>query len=730
MSKLTHLNVIDTLEKNYMPYSMSVIVSRALPEIDGLKPSHRKLLYTMYKMGLLKGAKTKSANIVGQTMKLNPHGDGAIYETMVRLTRGNEALLHPLIDSKGNFGKNYSKEMAYAAPRYTEAKLDGICDDFFKDINKNTVDFMPNYDNTMQEPKLLPTTFPNILANPNMGIAVGMASSICSFNLNEVCQTTIEFLKDEEVDITEYLKAPDFSSGGQFILNKNELKAIYETGRGSFALRGKYVYDQVNNCIDIYQIPYTTTTEAIIEKIIELVKGGKIKEISDIRDETDKAGLKITIDLKRNTDAEHLMNRLFKMTSLQDTFSCNFNILINGRPVVLGVRQIIKEWTSFRASCIKRQLAFDIEQKTQRLHLLKGLEKILLDIDKAVQIVRETKKDKEVVPNLMVGFEIDELQAEFIADIKLRNFNQEYILNKTKDIRTLEKEIISLESKLNSDKKVNQIIITELEEVSVKYGRPRKTEIIEEKHIEVVTEENMIEDYKVRFFLSNEDYLKKIPLTSLRSSSNGQKLKDDDFIAQEIEGTNKSELLFFSNKHVVYKIRAYELEDKKTSSLGDYLKNLLNLGEDEKIIYMAVTDDYSGHMLFFYKNGKSAKIAMESYQTKTNRKQLANAYSDQEKLIHLEHIKEEKELVAVSSINKVLVFSTGEINVKSTRKSTGVQVLKPKKDSTLSQIKTIEEVELANLKYYRGKIPAIGKYLKKEDTLRKIEILTFEGIDQ
>lgn len=514
MSKLTHLNVIDTLEKNYMPYSMSVIVSRALPEIDGLKPSHRKLLYTMYKMGLLKGAKTKSANIVGQTMKLNPHGDGAIYETMVRLTRGNEALLHPLVDSKGNFGKNYSKEMAYAAPRYTEAKLDGICEEFFNDINKNTVDFMPNYDNTMQEPKLLPTTFPNILANPNMGIAVGMASSICSFNLKEVCQTTIEFLKNEEVDILEYLKAPDFSSGGQLILNKRELKAIYETGRGSFSLRGKYVYDHKNNCIDIYQIPYTTTTEAIIEKIIELVKGGKIKEINDIRDETDKEGLKITLDLKRNTDAEHLMNRLFKMTTLQDTFSCNFNILIHGKPMVLGVKQIIKEWTSFRIGCIKRQLAHDIEQKTQRLHLLKGLEKILLDIDRAVQIVRDTKKDKEVVPNLMKGFEIDEIQAEFIADIKLRNFNQEYILNKTKDIKALEKDIKNLDSTLKNEEKVKKIITTELEQVAEKYGKPRKTEIIEEKHIEVVTVENLIEDYNVKFFITSENYLKKIPLTS------------------------------------------------------------------------------------------------------------------------------------------------------------------------------------------------------------------------
>lgn len=724
MSNLTHLNIIDTLEKNYMPYSMSVIVSRALPEIDGLKPSHRKLLYTMYKMNLLKGAKTKSANIVGQTMKLNPHGDGAIYETMVRLTRGNEALLHPLIDSKGNFGKNYSKEMAYAAPRYTEAKLDAICEEFFTDINKDTVDFVPNYDNTMQEPKLLPTTFPNILVNPNMGIAVGMASSICSFNLKEVCEGTIAYLKDGEVDVTEYLNGPDFSAGGQFILNKKELKSIYQTGKGSFTLRGKYVYDSYNNCIEIYEIPYTTTTEAIIEKIIELVKGGKIREINDIRDETDKEGLKITIDLKRNTDPNHLMNRLFKLTTMQDTFSCNFNILINGKPRVLGVKEIIREWTTFRISCIKRQIAYDIEQKSQRLHLLKGLEKILLDIDKAVQIVRETKKDKDVVPNLMAGFEVDEIQAEFIADIKLRNFNQEYILNKTKDIKNLEKDIKNLNTTLENEKKVKGIIIKELESVIEKYGKPRKTNIIEEKHIEVVTEELLIEDYNVKFFLSNENYLKKIPLTSLRSSGNtAQKLKDDDFITQEIEGTNKSELLLFSDKHVVYKIRAYELEDKKASILGDYLKNLLGLAGDERIIYMAVTEDYTGYMLFFYKNGKCAKVPLESYQTKTNRKQLANAYSSEDKLVHLEFIKEDKDLIAVSSINKVLVFNTSEINPKTTRNSMGIQVLKPKKGSTLYSIKQLDQVSFLSTKYYKGKVPAIGTFLKKEDSLDKSENL-------
>ncbi|SES87314.1 DNA gyrase/topoisomerase IV subunit A [Anaerobranca gottschalkii] len=724
MSNLTHLNIIDTLEKNYMPYSMSVIVSRALPEIDGLKPSHRKLLYTMYKMNLLKGGKTKSANIVGQTMRLNPHGDAAIYETMVRLTRGNEALLHPLIDSKGNFGKNYSKDMAYAAPRYTEAKLDPICEEFFKDIGKNTVDFVPNYDNTMEEPKLLPTTFPHILVNPNVGIAVGMASSICSFNLKEVCEATIALLKDEEADISQFLKGPDFSSGGQFILNKKELQNIYKTGKGSFYLRAKYRYDKRNNYIEIYQIPYTTTIEGIIEKIIELVKNGKIKEINDIRDETDKEGLKITLELKRSADPDGLMNRLFKLTPLQDSFSCNFNILIDGKPQVLGVKEILQEWIQFRLSCIKRKVAFEIGQKREKLHLLKGLEKILLDIDKAVKIVRDTKKDKDVVPNLMAGFSVDRVQGEFIADIKLRNFNQEYILNQIKDIKTMEKELENLQGVFESTKKQKNIIIKELEEVIKKYAQGRKTEIIEESKIEKVTEEVLIEDYNVKFFLTNENYLKKIPLISLRSGGKDQKLKDDDYIIQEVEGTNKSDLLLFSNKHIVYKLKAYELEDKKASILGDYLKNLLGLADDEKIIYMVSTEDYSGYLLFFFQNGKCAKIPLESYQTKTNRKQLANAYSDEEKLIYLTFIKEDKELVAVSSINKVLLFHTGQINPKTTRNSIGVQVLKSKKGSTLTQIKELEGVSFTIPDYYRANIPAIGTFLKKEDSLEKIEELS------
>lgn len=716
---LTYQNVIDTLEKNYMPYSMSVIVSRALPEIDGLKPSHRKLLYTMFKMGLLKGPKTKSANIVGQTMKLNPHGDGAIYETMVRLTRGNGALLHPLIDSKGNFGKSYSKEMAYAAPRYTEAKLEEICNEFFQNLHKDTVDFMPNYDNTMEEPRLLPTTFPNILANPNMGIAVGMASSICSFNLKEVCKATIEFLKDKEVDISKYLKAPDFSTGGQLILNKKELKHIYATGRGSFYLRGKYIYDKKNNCIEIYEIPYTTTLEAIIEKIIGLVKSGKIRDINDIRDETDKDGLKITIDLKRNTDPEKLMNYLYQWTPMQDSFSCNFNVLINGNPRVLGIKEILNEWIIFRTTCIKRQLTFEIRQKSEKLHLLRGLEKILLDIDRAVKIVKDTKKDKEVVPNLMQGFDIDKNQAEFIAEIKLRNLNQEYILSKVKDIQTLTKEIKSLETSLKSEDKINKLIIKGLKDVADKYGIPRKTEIIKEQDIESITEELLIKDYNVKLFLSNENYFKKISLISLRSSSNEHRLKDNDFIIQEIDATNRSDILLFSSKHVVYKLRCHELEDKKTSLMGDYLNNLLNLDDDEKIIYMVATDDYQGHMLFFYENGKAAKIPMESYKTKTNRKKLANAYSKTSNLISLQYITQDKQLIAVSNIKKVLLFDTGQINQKITRNSNGVQVLKSKNKSSLLDIMDLEDVSFKNMNYYKANIPAVGTFLKKDDLLEK-----------
>ncbi len=715
---ITKMDVINTLETNYMPYTMSVIVSRALPEIDGLKPSHRKLLYTMYKMGLLKGSKTKSANIVGQTMKLNPHGDSAIYETMVRLTRGNEALLHPYVDSKGNFGKNYSKDMSYAAPRYTEAKLEKITDEFFREIGKGTVDFIPNYDNTVEEPTLLPTTFPNILVNPNLGIAVGMASSLCSFNLKEVCDTTIKYLKSKtgNIDFMKSLLAPDFPSGGEIIYNEKDIKKIYETGRGSFYLRAKYEYDKENNCIEIRQIPYTTNLEAIIDQIVDLVRKNTITDITDIRDETDKNGLKIAIDLKRNTDVDKLMLELYKRTKLKDSFSCNFNILIDGKPRVLGVKNIIEEWSKFRMNCIKRGLRYDINKKSERLHLLKGLEKVLLDIDKAVKIVRNTKKDKDVVPNLMKGFEIDDIQAEFIADIKLRQFNKEYILNKTKDIKDLEKEIDALKETLEQEEKIKDIIIEQLKDVSKKYGKDRKTEIINEEDIEILSEEDLIKDYNVKIFLTREGYLKKITLVSLRGNAE-QKLKDGDSLIQEIEATNKSELLLFTNKARVYKKKVYEIEDNKASNLGDYLKSMLDLSQDEEVIYITATEDFSGDMLFFYESGKCARIDLSSYETKTNRTKLANAYSDSSKLIHLEYILEDKELVAISNINKVLIFNTSQINSKSTRKSQGIQVQKSKKGSGLSKVLDLDNVKFKDLNYYRANISTMGRYLKENDCL-------------
>jgi len=715
VNNLIEQQITDTLERNYMPYAMSVIISRAIPEIDGFKPSHRKLLYTMYKMGLLTGNRTKSANIVGQTMKLNPHGDMAIYETMVRLTKGNDALLHPFIDSKGNFGKQYSRNMAFAAPRYTEAKLDKICNEIFKDIDKNTVDFTDNYDGTMKEPVLLPTTFPNILVNPNQGIAVGMASNICSFNLEEVCETTIAFLKDEHVDITKTLKAPDFPGGGQLIYNEKDIREIYSTGRGSIKLRARYKYDKKNSCIEIYEIPYTTTVEAIIDKVIELVKQGKIRDITDIRDETDLSGLKIALDIKKNTDPDKLMYKLFKMTPLQDSFSCNFNILINGVPRVLGVKEILHEWTLFRINCIKRQLVFDIDKKSDKLHLLKGLKKILLDIDKAIKIIRGTEQDSEVVPNLMKGFDIDELQAEFIAEIKLRNLNKEYILKRTEEIDSLEKEIEDLQATLKDESRIKKIIIKELKEVVKKYGQPRRTEIIYEENMEEIAEEHFIEDYNLKIFLTDQNYLKKISLVSLRGSAE-HKLKEEDSIIQEIDTSNKSDLLLFSNKQAVYKVKVYEINDCKASSLGEYLPNLLELDSDEKIIYITATDDYKGYMLFGFENGKVAKIDMSSYATKTNRRKLANAYSDVSRLVYVGWIPEDVELVAFSSINKVLIFNTSNINPKTTRNSQGVQVLRGKKGSTMIKIKRIDEVQFTDLDYYRTKnIPATGCYLKPED---------------
>lgn len=711
----TDQQIVDTLEKNYMPYAMSVIVSRAIPEIDGFKPSHRKLLYTMYKMGLLTGGKTKSANVVGQTMKLNPHGDMAIYETLVRLTRGNAALLHPFIDSKGNFGKQYSRDMRFAAPRYTEVKLDKMCEEVFRDIDKNTVDFVDNYDGTLKEPTLLPTAFPNVLVNSNQGIAVGMASNICSFNLKEVCEAATQFIRNENQDMLQHLKAPDFSTGGQLIYNEKEIAEIYRSGRGGFKVRAKYKHDKENSCIEVFEIPYTTTSEAVIDSVIELVKSGKIKEITDVRDETDLDGLKITFDIRKSTDVQALMNKLFKLTPLQDSFNCNFNILINGRPRVMGIKEILKEWVAYRVNCIKRQTLFDIEKKSDKLHLLMGLRKILLDIDKAIKIIRETEQEAQVVSNLMKGFDIDRIQAEFIAEIKLRNLNKEYILNRVSEIENLQKEIQNLKDIYGDESKVKKIIIKQLAEISKKYGKPRRTEIIGEEHIEEITHEHLIEDYNLKLFLTEQNYLKKIPLVSLRANPE-HKLKEEDRIVQEVETHNKADLLLFSNKQVVYKTKIYEINDCKASSLGEYLSNLLGMEEDEKIIYIAATDNYKGFMLFGYENGKIAKIEMESYATKTNRKKLANAYSNLERLVFIENIEEDIELVAFSSINKVLAFNTSNINPKSTRDSQGVQVLASKKGSKMTCVRKINEVNFEDIEYYRTKnIPATGCYLKKED---------------
>ncbi|MFZ5987063.1 MAG: DNA gyrase subunit A [Bacillota bacterium] len=714
-SNLIEQKIVDTLEKNYMPYAMSVIVSRAIPEIDGLKPSHRKLLYTMYKMGLLTGGRTKSANVVGQTMKLNPHGDMAIYETLVRLTRGNNALLHPYVDSKGNFGKQHSRDMRYAAPRYTEVKLDRICEELFRDLEKNTVDFVDNYDGTLKEPTLLPSTFPNVLVNANQGIAVGMASSICSFNLGEVCEAAVQYINDENVNIMEYLKAPDLSSGGQLIYSEKDIAEIYNTGRGSFKLRARYRYDKENSCIEVYEIPYSTTTEAIIDSVIDLVKNNKIKDIVDVRDETDLSGLKITLDIKKSADPEALMNKLYKLTPLQDSCSCNFNILVNGRPRVMGVKSILHEWIIFRVDCIKRQTLYDIDKKSDKLHLLLGLKKILLDIDKAIKIIRNTEEDALVVPNLMKGFDIDQVQAEFIAEIKLRNLNKEYILNRVSEIENLQKEIAELKDIYGSEKKIKKIVVKQLNEVSKKYGQPRRTEIIHEEHIEEITHEHLIEDYNLKLFLTDHNYLKKIPLTSLRTSPE-HKLKDDDFIVQELETHNKADLLLFSNRQTVYKVKIYEIEDCKASSLGEYLTNLLGLEDGEDIVYMVATDEYKGYMVFAFENGKIAKIDLSSYATKTNRKKLANAYCDLSKLVYISHIYEDEELVAFSSLNKVLIFDTSNINPKSTRDSQGVQVLKAKKGSIMTKVQKIGEVGFKDLDYYRTKnIPAIGCYLKDED---------------
>ena len=709
-------HITDILETNFMPYAMSVILSRAIPEIDGFKPSHRKLLYTMYLMGLLNGGKIKSANIVGRTMQLNPHGDGAIYETMVRLTRGNEALLHPFIDSKGNFGKAYSKNMAYAASRYTEAKLDKICNELFRDIDKDTVDFVPNYDNSMKEPTLFPVTFPSVLVNNNLGIAVGMASNICSFNLNEICETTIALIRNPDHDVSETLLAPDFSGGGILLYDKEKIDEIYRTGRGSVRVRARYSYDKKNNCIDITEIPPSTTVEAVIDKIIELSKGGKLKEISDVRDETDKSGLKITIDLKRGVDADALMLKLFKKTPLEDPTSCNFNVLIGGVPKVLGVADILEEWLGFRTECIKRRTAFSLGKANDRLHLLLGLQKILLDIDKAIKIVRETEEEAEVVPNLMIGFGIDEIQAEYVAEIKLRHLNREYILKRLEDIEDLKKTIADLEDILASKARIKNIIISELKDVMKKYGQDRKTEINYDFAEDADENEDSVPDYPVRLFYTHDGYFKKITPQSLRMSG-AHKLKENDYITLELDSSNAAELLFFSDRCQTYKSRASEFEDSKTSLLGDYIPTKLEFDQGENSVYMAVTTDYKGYMLFFFENGKVAKVDMESYATKTNRKKLINAYSDKSPLVAAFYITDDAEFVIKSTSGRLLLFNSGAISSKTTKNTQGVAVMNLKKGHRVASVVNYKEDMFTKPQRYRTKtLPSAGAILSAEDS--------------
>lgn len=699
--------ITDTLEENYMPYAMSVIVSRALPEIDGFKPSHRKLLYTMYKMGLLNGARTKSANIVGQTMKLNPHGDMAIYETMVRLTRGNETLLHPYVDSKGNFGKAYSRDMSFAASRYTEAKLDKICNELFSDIDKDTVDFVPNYDNSMTEPTLLPAKFPSILVNNNIGIAVSMSSNICSFNLTEVCETAVSLMRDPNHDIISTLKAPDFPGGGFIMYDEDELRKIYETGRGSVKVRAKYNFDAESNVIEVTEIPPTTTVEAIIDRIVDLVKTGKIKEISDLRDETDLSGLKLALDLKRRVDPDALMQKLFRLTPLQDSFACNFNILIGGSPRVMGVREILKEWTEFRSECIKRRVQFDLNKKRDKLHLLLGLQKILLDIDKAIKIIRETAEEAEVVPNLMIGFGIDEIQAEYVAEIKLRHINKEYILKRLEEINDLRTDISDMEDILESPRRVKNIIISDLKDITAKYGQPRKTLLSYDTEEDVVIEDDE-PDYSVNVFITREGYFKKITPQSLRMSGE-QKLKENDEIVLEQEVSNKSDLLFFTNMGVVYKAKVSSFEQTKASVMGDFIPAKLEFDSGESIVFSALTLDYSETLMLFFKNGKCAKIPLSSFETKTNRKKLANAFNTASELVAAFVIKESTDFLLQSTAGKILVFSSDLLMSKAARDTQGVQVMRLTR-AELQLVKIYGEGELENAEEYIVKnIPAAGK---------------------
>ncbi len=709
-------NITETLETNYMPYAMSVIVSRAIPEIDGFKPSHRKLLYTMYKMGLLTGARTKSANIVGQTMRLNPHGDAAIYDTMVRLSKGYGALLHPFVDSKGNFGKVYSRDMAWAASRYTEAKLAPICAELFSDIDSDTVDFVDNYDNTMKEPALLPTTFPNILVSANQGIAVGMASQLCGFNLGEVCDTTIAFLKNPECRISETLLAPDFPTGGEVLYDARTLEDIYNTGRGGVKVRGRWRYDKKENLIEIYEIPYTTTTEAIMDKVAELIKAGKIREITDMRDETDLSGLKLTIDLKRGADPDKLMQKLFKATTLQDTASCNFNVLIAGMPRVMGVRELLEEWCAWRTESVKRRVYFVLKKRQDKLHLLKGLKRILLDIDKAIKIIRETEKEADVVPNLMIGFGIDQTQAEYVAEIKLRNINREYILKRLEETESLESEIEDLEDTLARPSRIRKLIIIELEEVRRKYAEPRHTGIVYDFADEQESEEKPEDDYPVTLFLSRHGYFKKITPQSLRMSGE-QKFKEDDALRESVETTNAAELMFFTDRAQVYKTRASDFADGKASQLGDYLPAKLGMDEGESVVGMVLPGDYGGFLLFFFENGKAAKVELSAYQTTSNRRRLTGAYSDKSPLRGLLYLREDREIAVYSTEPRVLVVSTALLGVKTTRTTQGVALLTLKKKYTLDRVCFPEQTGLTDLARYRGRsIPAAGALLKAEDS--------------
>ena len=715
--------IVDTIENNFMPYAMSVIMSRAIPEIDGFKPSHRKILYMMYKMGLLTGARAKSAKIVGQVMQLNPHGDAAIYDTMVRLSKGYEALLHPYVDSKGNFGKAFSRDMMWAASRYTEAKLEKICAELFADIDKDTVDMVDNFDNSMKEPALLPVTFPSVLVNANTGIAVGMASSICSFNLEEVCKTTIELLRDPKFDVSETLKAPDFAGGGLLVYDKAAMDEIYNTGRGSFKVRARYSFDKSNSCIEITEIPPTTTSEAIIDKVIEKVKAGSLREISDIRDETDLSGLKITIDVKRGTDPDKLMKKLYASTPLQDSFSCNFNVLINGMPRVLGVRELLGEWIEFRSGCVRRRTAFDLKRATDRLHLLRGLEKILLDIDKAISIIRNTEEESEVVPNLMIGFRIDKIQAEYVAEIKLRHLNKEYILKRLQDIDRLEEAIKDLNDILENPKRIKQIIIYELKEVVKKYAKPRKTEIIYSAELEEETVEPDIPEYPVTVFFTKGGYFKKITPLSLRMSGT-QKLKDGDEIAQTVETANSAELLFFTNKCQVYKSRACDFDDTKASVLGDYVAAKLEMEEGELPVYMAVTSDYSGYMMFFFESGKAAKVSLDAYRTVTKRKKLIKAFSDKSPVAAVMQLAADEEIVVISSAGRHLLLNTAVILPKTTKDTIGVGVMTLKKGQRLMSARKYREGEFAKAYRYRAKnLPAAGALLSSED---EAEQMTFE----